>query len=90
LPITGLKIDRSFVEDIQIRKDAASLIKAVVQLAHDMGIQVVAEGLELPAQVTFLQALHCDLGQGFRFARPLTAIAAEEYMLSSRALARSA
>jgi diguanylate cyclase (GGDEF)-like protein len=90
LPITGLKIDRSFVEDIQIRKDAASLIKAVVQLAHDMGIQVVAEGLEQPAQVTFLQALHCDLGQGFRFARPLTAAAAEEYLLTSRALAKAA
>jgi diguanylate cyclase (GGDEF)-like protein len=90
LPITGLKIDRSFVEDVQVRKDAASLIKAVVQLAHDMGIQVVAEGLELPAQVTFLQALHCDLGQGFRFARPLTAAAAEEYLISSRCLAKSA
>jgi EAL domain-containing protein (putative c-di-GMP-specific phosphodiesterase class I) len=90
LPITGLKIDRSFVEDIQVRKDAASLIKAVVQLAHDMGIQVVAEGLELPAQVTFLQALHCDLGQGFRFARPLTAQAAEQYVLDSRQLKLSA
>jgi diguanylate cyclase (GGDEF)-like protein len=89
LPITGLKIDRSFVEDVQIRKDAASLIKAVVQLAHDMGIKVVAEGLELPAQVTFLQALHCDLGQGFRFARPLTAAAAEEYLISSRQLAKA-
>jgi diguanylate cyclase (GGDEF)-like protein len=90
LPITGLKIDRSFVEDVEVRKDAASLIKAVVQLAHDMGIQVVAEGLELPAQVTFLQALHCDLGQGFRFSRPLTAAAAEEYLLSTQQLAQSA
>jgi len=90
LPITGVKIDRSFVEDIDIRKDAASLIRAVVQLAHDMGIQVVAEGLEQPAQVTFLQALHCDLGQGFRFARPLNAQAAEEYLLSTRLLAKSA
>jgi EAL domain-containing protein (putative c-di-GMP-specific phosphodiesterase class I) len=90
LPITGVKIDRSFVEDIDIRKEAASLIRAVVQLAHDMGIQVVAEGLEQPAQVTFLQALHCDLGQGFRFARPLNALAAEEYLLSTRLLAKSA
>jgi diguanylate cyclase (GGDEF)-like protein len=90
LPITGLKIDRSFVEDIQVRKDAAALIKAVVQLAHDMGIVVVAEGLELPAQVTFLQGLHCDLGQGFRFSRPLPAAAAEEYLLSSHLLAQSA
>jgi diguanylate cyclase (GGDEF)-like protein len=90
LPITGVKIDRSFVEDIDIRKDAAALIRAVVQLAHDMGIQVVAEGLELPAQVTFLQALHCDLGQGFRFSRPLTARAAEEYLLATNCLAKSA
>jgi diguanylate cyclase (GGDEF)-like protein len=89
LPITALKIDRSFVEDVQIRKDAASLVKAVVQLAHDMGIQVIAEGLELPAQVTFLQALHCDLGQGYRFARPLTAAAAEEYLISSQRLAQA-
>jgi EAL domain-containing protein (putative c-di-GMP-specific phosphodiesterase class I) len=50
----------------------------------------VAEGLELPAQVTFLQGLHCDLGQGFRFSRPLPAAAAEEYLLSSHLLAQSA
>ncbi len=89
-PLTGLKIDRAFVEDIQIRRDAAALVKAVVNLAHDMGIHVVAEGLELPSQVAFLQAMDCDLGQGFRFARPLTAAAAEAYLLSNQKLAKSA
>jgi diguanylate cyclase (GGDEF)-like protein len=82
-PITGLKIDRAFVEDVQIRRDAAALIKAIVNLAHDLGIQVVAEGLEMPAQVAFLQALECDMGQGFRFAKPLSAEAAEKYFVST-------
>ena len=89
-PITGLKIDRAFVEDIQIRRDAAALIKAIVNLAHDLNIHVVAEGLEMPAQVAFLQALDCDLGQGFRFAKPLSAEAAEEYFTTSTLLAASA
>lgn len=79
-PISGLKIDRAFVEDIQVRRDASALIKAIVNLAHELGIQVVAEGLEMPAQVAFLKALDCDLGQGFRFAKPLSAAAAEEYL----------
>jgi len=89
-PISGLKIDRAFVEDVQIRRDAAALIKAIVNLAHDLGIHVVAEGLEMPAQVAFLQALDCDLGQGFRFAKPLSAEAAEAYFMASTALAVSA
>jgi diguanylate cyclase (GGDEF)-like protein len=88
-PISGLKIDRAFVEDVQVRKGAASLIKAIVNLAHELGIQVVAEGLELPAQVAFLQALDCDLGQGFRFSKPLAPEAAELYF-SSTLLAKSA
>jgi diguanylate cyclase (GGDEF)-like protein len=78
-PITGLKIDRAFVEDVQVRRGAAALIKAIVNLAHELGIHVVAEGLELPAQVAYLQALDCDLGQGFRFSKPLSAEAAEQY-----------
>jgi diguanylate cyclase len=88
-PITGLKIDRAFVEDVQIRRGAAALIKAIVNLAHELGIHVVAEGLELPAQVAFLQALDCDLGQGFRFSKPLSAEAAEQYFMTSL-LAKSA
>ena len=89
-PISGLKIDRSFVEDVEMRRNAVPLVKAVVSLAHDLGIQVVAEGLEMPSQVAFLQALDCDLGQGFRFSRPLSAEAAESYVLSTRALATPA
>jgi diguanylate cyclase (GGDEF)-like protein len=88
-PISGLKIDRAFVEDVQVRKGAAALIKAIVNLAHELGIHVVAEGLELPAQVAFLQALDCDLGQGFRFSKPLAPEAAEQYFASTL-LAKSA
>jgi diguanylate cyclase (GGDEF)-like protein len=89
LPITGVKIDRSFAEDIEVRKDAVALIRSVVQFAHDMGIQVVAEGLEAPAQISFLKAMNCDLGQGYRFSRPLTAAAAEEYLIATIPLAKA-
>lgn len=89
-PISGLKIDRAFVKDIDVRENAASLVRAMVSLARDLGIKVVAEGLETAAQVEFLRRLECDLGQGYRFAKPLSAQAAEEYILASHPLAKPA
>ena len=68
-----LKIDRSFVQDLETSADARAIVQAVVQLAHALELTVVAEGVETDGQRAVLQALRCDELQGFLFARPMTA-----------------
>ncbi|HEX8913424.1 MAG TPA: bifunctional diguanylate cyclase/phosphodiesterase, partial [Humisphaera sp.] len=83
-PLDELKLDRSFVANLEGRRDAAAVVSAVVGLAHNLGLRVVAEGLESPEQVAFLQAVDCDHGQGYLFAKPLPADAAEAYLAARR------
>ena len=89
-PLDELKVDRAFVQDISARRDVAAVVHAVVELAHHLGINVVAEGLETPEQVAFLQGLDCDYGQGYLFAKPLSASAAEAFATSLPLLSKSA
>ncbi|MBP6903285.1 MAG: EAL domain-containing protein [Burkholderiaceae bacterium] len=73
IPARQLKIDRSFVQDLGVDADARAVLDAVVRLAHALRMQVVAEGVETVAQQQALEALNCDLLQGFLFARPMPA-----------------
>jgi EAL domain-containing protein (putative c-di-GMP-specific phosphodiesterase class I) len=73
LPITSLKIDRSFVQRLQDQAKDAEVVKAVITLGHALGKTVIAEGIETPEQLAQLRALGCSLGQGYLLARPLTA-----------------
>ena len=70
LPITGLKIDRSFVTAAGTRGDA-TLIRAIVDVAHNFGLAVVAEGMEDEATWQRMATLGCDMGQGYWLSRPL-------------------
>jgi EAL domain-containing protein (putative c-di-GMP-specific phosphodiesterase class I) len=72
-PVDTIKIDREFLFGADGRRNAAAVVQAVIGLAHNLGLSVVAEGLERPEQVAFLQALDCDGAQGFLFAKPLPA-----------------
>lgn len=79
LPIDTLKIDRSFVMDIDapaprpgLGKRPAALIEAIIAMAHQLDMQVLAEGVETPAQHAHLLQAGCDIFQGFLFSRPLT------------------
>jgi diguanylate cyclase (GGDEF)-like protein/PAS domain S-box-containing protein len=83
-PLDELKVDRGFVCDVEARRDAAAVVHAIVGLAHNLGMSVVAEGLERMEQVAFLQALDCDYGQGYLFSKPLEAQAAEAFWTTSR------
>ena len=53
------------------REESEAIIRSIIGLAHNLGLRVVAEGIDADAQVAHLRALGCELGQGFRFARPL-------------------
>jgi diguanylate cyclase (GGDEF)-like protein/PAS domain S-box-containing protein len=70
LPIQTLKIDKSFVERLCQPNGTAALVQATVSLAHNLGLQVVAEGVETPEQLRALIAVDCDVMQGYLFARP--------------------
>ncbi len=70
LQASELKIDRSFVQDLETSGDARAIVEAVVRLAHALGLSVVAEGVETTGQRAVLEALGCDELQGFLFAKP--------------------
>jgi EAL domain-containing protein (putative c-di-GMP-specific phosphodiesterase class I) len=73
LPARQLKIDRSFINDLESSSDARAVVDAVVRLAHALGLKVVAEGVETGGQRDILKGLGCDELQGFFYARPMPA-----------------
>lgn len=70
-PINKLKIDRSFIKDIDADETDAAIAKSIIDLAHNMSLQVVAEGVERPSQSIWLRERTCDQVQGFYFAKPM-------------------
>ena len=72
-PLNRLKIDRSFVKDLNVDPDDATIIEAIIALAHGLRLKVVAEGVETEEQLEFMRGHKCDEVQGFLIARPLTA-----------------
>ncbi len=72
-PLDTLKIDRSFICDINNEKDSDTICAAIISMAHDLGLAVVAEGVESHAQLAFLRSKGCDQVQGFLLSRPMEA-----------------
>jgi diguanylate cyclase (GGDEF)-like protein len=72
-PIDKLKIDRGFVRDLMTHPDDASIVQAIISLAHSLKLKVIAEGVETPEQLGFLRSMGCDQYQGFHFSPPLVA-----------------
>ncbi len=73
LPVNSVKIDRSFVRDIDTDGDDREIVAAIVSIGHRLGLKVVAEGAETREQLQFLCAHRCDTAQGFLFSRPVPA-----------------
>ena len=71
-PLDILKVDRSFVEELGVSVEGEEIVSAVINLAHALGLRVVAEGVETTLQLEVLQAFECDLAQGYLFSEPLT------------------
>jgi EAL domain-containing protein (putative c-di-GMP-specific phosphodiesterase class I)/GGDEF domain-containing protein len=72
-PLHSLKVDRSFVRGIEGNRDMASIVSAVTTMAQQLGLRVVAEGIEKEEQLGLLRALGCEFGQGYLFSRPVDA-----------------
>ncbi|MBK7405034.1 MAG: EAL domain-containing protein [Phycisphaerales bacterium] len=86
-PLDILKIDRSFVSNLSLGREYAALVHAISALAHNLHMEVVAEGVESREQLATLQALECQYAQGYLFGRPMTC---EDIDLSLAAAAREA
>ena len=85
LPAEELKIDASFIKDLDSSNDARAVVDAVIKLAHALGLKVVAEGVENPRQHKILLELGCDELQGYLFAKPMTATALLIWAIDDRA-----
>ncbi|HJV92814.1 MAG TPA: EAL domain-containing protein, partial [Azonexus sp.] len=80
-PVSTLKIDRSFVKDIETDRNDADICDVTVLLAHKLGLDVVAEGVESEAQLKYLLSIGCEKIQGYLISKPLPAAEAERFIL---------
>ena len=71
-PLDSLKVDRSFVTGLPDNPDAVTMAKAIVNMAQNLGLKIIAEGIETERQSAFLHALGSDIGQGYLFSRPVS------------------
>lgn len=85
-PISKLKVDRSFVNDITTDPDDAAITAAIITMAHSLKLKVVAEGVETADQLAFLKSLKCDGMQGYLFSRPLPSKEATELLKKGTSL----
>jgi diguanylate cyclase (GGDEF)-like protein len=83
-PLDELKIDRSFISEVATNPDDAAIVRAVIDMAHGLKLEVVAEGVETEAQLAFLREHGCEAAQGFLFAEPLPPDAFEKLLRESR------
>jgi diguanylate cyclase (GGDEF)-like protein len=83
-PVDRIKIDRSFVKGMLEERDSAQIVRAIVDLAHALGIEVVAEGVETIEIAAALKALGCDYVQGYGFGRPMPAADAAALLVQAR------
>lgn len=80
LPLDKIKIDRSFVQDVLIDEDDATIVRAIIQLGRSLNMQVIAEGVESAEQEAYIIAQGCNEGQGYYYSRPLSATAFTDWL----------
>jgi EAL domain-containing protein (putative c-di-GMP-specific phosphodiesterase class I)/FixJ family two-component response regulator len=86
LPVDTVKIDRAFITDLATNPEDASIAQAIINMAHNLGLKVVAEGVETASQLSFLGSHGCDQMQGYYFSRPLPAASMTELLSEGRRL----
>jgi len=83
LPVQELKIDQSFVRDLDETSEDAVIVRSTIEMSHNLGLKVVAEGVEYEHSLRLLERWHCDTAQGYLISRPLTAVAFEAWIAKS-------
>ncbi|MBI6705980.1 EAL domain-containing protein [Pseudomonas viridiflava] len=86
LPVQELKIDQSFVRDLDETSEDAVIVRSTIEMSHNLGLKVVAEGVEYQHSLDLLRRWHCDTAQGYLISRPLTAAAFETWIVKTREL----
>ncbi|XQW85954.1 EAL domain-containing protein [Thalassotalea piscium] len=81
-PLNTLKIDKAFVDDIETSEQGRNMVATIVTIAHNLGLQVVAEGVETNQQLSFLAGLRCEQLQGYLYSKPLPEMDFRSYLLS--------
>ncbi|MDH4569283.1 EAL domain-containing protein [Pseudomonas sp. BN414] len=90
LPLDKIKIDKSFVQDVLEDEDDATIVRAIIQLARNLGMQVIAEGVETAEQEAYIIAQGCNEGQGYLYSKPLSARELTLYLKQARRLTNAA
>ncbi|AYF90282.1 EAL domain-containing protein [Pseudomonas sp. JS3066] len=90
LPLDKIKIDKSFVQDVLEDEDDATIVRAIIQLARNLGMQVIAEGVETTEQEAYIIAQGCNEGQGYLYSKPLPARELTLYLKQARRLSNAA
>jgi diguanylate cyclase (GGDEF)-like protein len=80
LPVRGVKIDKSFINDMATDPEDLAITQAIIAMAHSMGMKVTAEGVESEEQAALLRSRGCDTAQGYLFAKPLSIVAFEQWL----------
>jgi EAL domain-containing protein (putative c-di-GMP-specific phosphodiesterase class I) len=81
LPVSCIKIDKSFVQNIESDRDSSVIVKSIIDLGHNLGLKVVAEGVETIDAKKLLTNFQCDEGQGYYFCRPIPADGMTKFLL---------
>jgi EAL domain-containing protein (putative c-di-GMP-specific phosphodiesterase class I) len=81
MEIDYLKIDRSFVRDLEFDENDKAIIQAIIEMAKHLGIKLIAEGVETEAQAAILTDMGCHWLQGFLFAKPMSRVDFERYVM---------
>jgi len=89
LPVDELKVDRTFVLDMDRDQEDAVLVRGAIELGHNLGMTVVAEGVEGAGHVDALRALGCDIAQGYHYAKPMPAADLKQWMAAQQVNASS-
>ena len=90
LPLDKIKIDKSFVQDVLEDEDDATIVRAIIQLARSLGMQVIAEGVETQEQEAYIISQGCNEGQGYLYSKPLPARELTGYLKQARRLTNAA
>jgi len=84
MPLDAVKLDKRFVHGLGVDPRAEEIVRATISLAHGLGLDVVAEGVEVVSQARMLMRMGCDAAQGFLYARPMPPEAVEQWLAPDR------